>query len=425
MKLIRVRTLDEATRAFLEYSPFSVRGSYTLERMQNLMHHLGDPQNKLKVIHVAGTSGKTSTAYFIRNMLEEAGARTGLTVSPHIVALNERVQIGGLPLPESEFIAYVNRFFSLIANTNLTPTYFELLVALAYWVFVEEKVDYAIIETGLGGLLDGTNVVTRPDKVCVITDIGFDHTEILGETLAEIATQKAGIIQQSNRVVMHVQPTEVMRTIEDMAHNKQAWLTVAAVDQPGVKSWIRLPPFQYRNWTLAATTYRVLMIGDKLPTLTAAQQMRASRGTPPGRWEIYKYQGKTILLDGAHNPQKLLALRDSLEAFGTHSAAVLINFAQAPEKKITDALAVLKPLASTLIIPEFSVGQDLKGRHSVASSQLAEHAKAQGFRNVIAEPALEKALARLLDSQEQLLLITGSLYLVSQIRFYVRVLPND
>lgn len=409
----RLETLEEATNTFLQYSSATMEKEYRLARMRQLMALLGNPQEQLRVIHIAGTSGKTSTAYFIRGMLEAAGQRTGLTVSPHITAINERVQIGGQPLDEERFLDYTNQFFALLAASELRPTYFELLIALAYWIFAREKVSYAVIETGLGGLLDGTNVVSRPDKVCVITDIGLDHTEILGNTIAEIAFQKAGIIHPRNHVCMLRQDPEVMKVVGESIRQQDASLTVAA---PTDITMLDLPMFQQRNWTLAAAVFGYVQKRDSLPALDAAQLVSVSRQTPPGRAERYHYRGKTIILDGAHNPQKLRALCQSLAAEGVHSAAVLANFVVAPSDKITASLQLLRPLASRLIIPGFAIGQDLRGRHSVPPQQLADLAMAHHIPLARPQPDLTKAFQNLLDSPEDTLLITGSLYLVSLVR---------
>ncbi|HEX4662459.1 MAG TPA: Mur ligase family protein, partial [Candidatus Saccharimonadales bacterium] len=371
-------TLQEATDTFLSYSPVHMEREYKLERMRQLMAFLGNPQDRLRIIHIAGTSGKTSTAYFIRGLLEAAGTRTGLTVSPHIIGINERVQIGGIPLDEQQFLAYANQFFGLLAQSSLQPTYFELLVALAYWVFAAEKVDYAVVETGLGGLLDGTNVVSRPDKVCVITDIGLDHTEILGETLPEIAAQKAGIIQAHNHVLMTSQNSAVIDVIRQAADTQRATIEVVTAQ----KGPTNLPTFQQHNWTLATAVFEYVKTRDILPDLANSQLLDVQHQTPPGRYEQYQYNDKTIILDGAHNPQKLQALSDSLAAAGIHSAAIVANFASAPTAKITAALHVLQPLAHRLIVPEFKVRQDIKNRHSLASKQLAREAQAMGFRRV-------------------------------------------
>jgi dihydrofolate synthase / folylpolyglutamate synthase len=151
--------------------------------------------------------------------------------------------------------------------------------------------------------------------------------------------------------------------------------------------------------------------------LIMPQDLSAVAGqTPPGRWEQYRYNGKTIILDGAHNPQKLQALCNSMAVSGKRRAAVLANFSEAPEAKIDSALRILQPFAASLIVPEFSAGQDIKCRHSLASDQLVARAKALGFSDVHKQPDILQAFQQLLESPEDVLLITGSLYLVSAIR---------
>ena len=181
----QIHTLAEANLALRPFYDYS-RTAYTLDVMKALMEHLGNPQNQLRVLHVAGTSGKTSTAYYCAALLKEAGKKVGLSVSPHVDTVNERLQINGQPMPEAEFCKVLSEFLDVVAESGIKPSYFELLVAMTYWEFARQKVDYAVIEVGLGGLRDGTNVIERADKVCLITDIGLDHTEILGHTLTKI-----------------------------------------------------------------------------------------------------------------------------------------------------------------------------------------------------------------------------------------------
>src|SRR5688572_622401 len=209
-----IHTLADAETALRAYIPSApLKDRYTLDRMQALLAFLGDPQEKLRVVHIAGTSGKTSAAYFVRGLLQASGARTGLTISPHMVSLAERVQIAGAPVSDAAFVQYIHDFLPLVEKSGLQPSYFEIIIALAFWVFAHEDVDFAVIETGLGGLLDATNTVRRADKVCVITDIGLDHTDILGETIPEIAAQKAGIIQPGNIVVVQNQQSAALNVI--------------------------------------------------------------------------------------------------------------------------------------------------------------------------------------------------------------------
>lgn len=414
----QLRSLDEVTKALLTYSPPQLKGNYTLERMRCLMDYLDNPQDELRIVHIAGTSGKTSTAYFIRGMLEAAGQKTGLTVSPHIVAINERVQISGRPLEQAAFLQYINQFLPLVAQSGLKPTYFELLIALAYWIFAREKVDYAIIETGLGGLLDATNITSRFDKLCVISDIGLDHTEILGTTLAAIARQKAGIIAVNNHLILQRQNSQVAEVITTIAIRQHASVQMVA-DYAAAPD---LAEFQKRNWALAQAAYNYLENRDNLPKLTQSQIIGVSRQTPPGRWEIHHYGDKTIILDGAHNPQKLMALHDALVAAHIPPTAVMANLTNAPDSKLATSLDVLRSFATHLIIPEFSAGQDLKSRRSFSANHFSKIAKQQGVKSIDIHPKIADAFQALLSRPEKTLIITGSLYLVSLVRPFVRQL---
>ena len=226
----RLDSIDSAVRALYEYIPqtASMKQNYSLDRLRTFLSEIGNPQETRRVVHIAGTSGKTLTAYFIRALLQEAGQVTGLTVSPHVLSITERVQINGKPLPDDEFVGYLERFLEIVRASEVPLTYFEVLVAFAQWVFDERQVDYAVVETGLGGLLDGTNTVTRADKVCVITDMGLDHTEVLGDTIEAIARQKAGIIQPGNPVFLLEQDAAATAVVAEEARGRRASLRIVA-----------------------------------------------------------------------------------------------------------------------------------------------------------------------------------------------------
>src|SRR5665213_595829 len=203
------KTFAEANKILSGFIPTEDTGVYNTDRIKMFMDYLGNPQDKLRVIHVAGTSGKTSTSYYVASLLQASGKKVGLTVSPHVDQVNDRLQINLVPLAEAEFCEVLVKFLEVVEKSGFDLTYFELLVALAYWEFERQKVDYAVVEVGLGGLLDGTNVVSSANKICVITDIGLDHITTLGDTLEKIATQKAGIIQEDNVVFAYAQVKEV------------------------------------------------------------------------------------------------------------------------------------------------------------------------------------------------------------------------
>jgi len=381
--------------------------------MRTFLEEIGNPQDRLQVIHVAGTSGKTSTAYFIRAMLQETGRVTGLTISPHIVSVAERIQVDGCPLRDQDFLLYLQRFLQLVESSDVSLTYFEVLVAFAYWVFAERNVDYAIVETGLGGLLDGTNTVNRADKVCVITDLGLDHTEVLGETIEKIAHQKAGIIQVGNPVFLVDQDPTAMGVVLARAKEQGAETKVVPVGCSGAAA--DLPLFQRRNWALARSVVAFVLNRDGLPLLDVSALRRAILMQPPGRMEQYTLGDKTLILDGAHNPQKLAALRLSLVDAGVSSAALLASFVTAPDHKLNAALAELVPLTSHLIIPNFTVLQDL-AKQSPPAEKMAARARHAGLRSVEVREDLNDAFSVLLNRPEAVLLVTGSLYLVSQVR---------
>lgn len=388
-----------------------------LERMSNLLGVLGDPHAKMKVIHIAGTSGKTSTSYYVTALLEAAGAKTGLTVSPHVDGVNERVQINGKPLSEAKFCSELGKFLDIAASVKPHPSYFELLTAFAFWEFVREKVDYAVLETGLGGLYDATNVATRPDKVCVITDIGFDHMEVLGDTLDLIASQKAGIIHDRNHVFMYAQADEVMKPVLALARQHDATTHVLDEedefrDHRGILG--DLPDYRQRNWVLAYAVYRYLAKRDGLGRLTD-QALRDSQSVRiPGRMDAREIEGKTVVMDGAHNGQKMSAcIRSFKLSYPGVRPAVMLSL---KDTKDYGALApLLKPFAGRIIITTFETTQDSQAR-SMNPDVLAGAFRAAGLEEVEVVPDQHEAYEALLKSPEKVCLITGSFYLLSQLR---------
>jgi dihydrofolate synthase/folylpolyglutamate synthase len=403
---------QEALSQFIPSEPST--GPYTLDTIIRLMEYLGNPQNQLKIIHVAGTSGKTSTSYYIASLLHEAGFTTGLTVSPHIDQINERVQIDLEPLPEKEYCEELAEFLDLVEKSELSPSYFEVLVAFAYWTFYKRRVDYAVIEVGLGGLLDGTNVVDRPDKVCVITDIGFDHVDILGDTLVKIATQKAGIIHASNEVFIHDQSREVMEVVEEVSRANHAMLHVIGPET--MDETANLPTFQQRNLQLASRVVAFVLKHEGHAALTENQVNEASQVYNPVRMEIVLYLGKTIVMDGAHNEQKISALVYAMEQrFPGQTINLLVSFGQNKQASVQQSLKLLRRLSPSIILTRFAQGQD-EIRIAMDPDELANYAKKTGFTSVITESEPLKALKLLQNSDTNVSLITGSLYLLENFR---------
>ena len=402
----------EANKILAEFTPKKglTKESYTLDRMFDLMNFLGNPQNQLKIIHVAGTSGKTSTAYYLASLLGATGKKVGLTVSPHIAEINERVQINLIPLPEAEFCRELSVFLDLVEKSKIEPSYFELLVAFAFWEFERQKVDYAVIEVGLGGLLDGTNVIDRTDKLCVITDIGLDHMQRLGKTISAISEQKAGIIGKRNVVFTYFQSSvvnDVFKRVSKKQHAQLHEIDDHRLDQ----SLDFLPKFQRRNLGLAIKVIEYMLRRDKLGALSKEQIFTAAKIKIPGRMEVFAIRDKTLILDGAHNAQKLRALVLSIrEKFPTEPIAVLVSLSS----NAPGAIEEISRLTRFSFITTFSGGQDLP-RHSIDTKSMEILFKMYGIDSkVIVDP--KKALKKLLKRREKILLVTGSFFLLNELR---------
>jgi dihydrofolate synthase/folylpolyglutamate synthase len=410
-----ISSFSEAQDALRQFYGAPPKGAYTLDRMRELMKFLGNPERGLHVVHVAGTSGKTSTAYYVASLLTAAGKKVGLTVSPHVDEINERVQINGVPLAQKEFFAELNEFLKLIKSSGIVPSYFEFMIALAFWVFARQKVDYAVVEVGLGGSLDGTNVTDEPDKVCVITDIGLDHTEILGDTLGKIANQKAGIIKKRNHVFMYRQADEINDAVATTVQHQTAKLHLVP-DSSATVAGGDLPAFQKRNLWLAAYVANYVLQRDAGDELTTEQIHHASQTLIPARMEIVTLKDKTLVIDGAHNAQKLQTLFSSLkERFPGKQVAALVGFVDGDPFRLHQALEVITQNTEHITVTSFYGEKDYP-RHSVPTDQVVVQCHELGFNEVNVQETPAIALSSLLNRPEDILLVAGSFYLLNHIR---------
>jgi dihydrofolate synthase/folylpolyglutamate synthase len=381
------------------------------ENTPELMEFLGNPQEKYKVIHVAGTSGKTSTAYYAAALLAKTGKRVGLTISPHADTINERVQINMQPMPEAEFCAAFARFLDIIQPSGIPLNYFQAITAFALWEFAEKGVEYAVVEVGIGGLADSTNVFAREDKICIISDIGYGHVGVLGHTLTEIAANKAGIIQLKNAVFVRAQSEEIMAPIVDRARRKQADLHTVSASA----AYEFLPLFQRRNFAMAHAAVTYTLARDDAPALTAGQLEQTAHIEIPARMEMHRLHGKTVILDGAHNPQKLRALIESVQdGHKGQPMAILFALTDAKQTFFEKLAAELVPPQAYVIVTSFP--PDASGRYGSADpAQVALALEAKGIAHeVVADPA--EAFKTLQQRNEPVLLVTGSFYLLNSIR---------
>lgn len=416
-----IASIDELNSALLPYVPLvaQLTGKDTvLDRIRPLMQLLGDPQDDLRTIHIAGTSGKTSTSYFIAALLQQSGKNVGLTVSPHIDSVTERVQINGRPLDDDTFCKLFNEFMDIVDASTIRPSYFELLYAFSIWTFKKLQVDYAVVETGLGGLHDATNVINRADKVCVITDIGLDHMHVLGDTIEQIALQKAGIIHPGNTVFMYQQNDTVMRVFTDYIAEQQAELRVVpdthGKSKIAAKNGRVMPRYQQRNWQLAYQVCCYVQQRDSLTELTTDQLARTQTVQVPARMDIRHIGDKTIIMDGAHNDQKMTAFLDSfIASYPNEKPAIMIALKH--DKRLDKLGPLLASIASRIITTTFETSQDLPVK-SVNPLELQAMFISAGVKDTVVILNQHEAYQTMLNGPEKICIITGSFYLISQLR---------
>jgi dihydrofolate synthase/folylpolyglutamate synthase len=372
-----------------------------------VLEALGNPERAYRVVHVAGTNGKGSTCAMIDAGLRAAGVRTGLFTSPHLIEPTERIQIDGIPVSQSDF----ERAFNIVHETagkldlDCHPTYFETVTAMAFWLFREKKVGTAVVEVGLGGRLDSTNVV-HP-MLTVITPIDFDHEAYLGHTIEAIAGEKAGILKPGVPAVFARQRPEAAAVLEARAAELRVPVT-------------RFEEFEIRDLHLDARGSRFSGIVCPLAgehqvdnAVTAALALRALGVSPdgikdahwPGRIE-HVSPNPDIILDGAHNPAGARALARYLERF-YGGRRIWLVYGAMRDKAIDEVAGVLFPVAGELVLTAPDTPRALR------PEALAEFA---GRGHI--EPTVESAIAyaRAHAAEDDVIVITGSLFVVGEAR---------
>ncbi|KAI8904821.1 Mur ligase, partial [Gorgonomyces haynaldii] len=281
-----------------------------LERTQKLLKALGNPEQKTKIVHVAGTNGKGSVCCLLQSVLS-LKHKTGWFYSPHLIHERDSVRINGKPLSETQFTHFYSIVKSRDSQIESGCTLFELLACTAFVIFCEERVDVAVIETGMGGLLDATNVVDP--ILCIITKIGLDHTEFLGSDIKSIANHKAGIIKHQSKVVLGKQEfDEAVQVVEEQCVKQQAQL-FKTTDYPVFESQIVNCPLNgdYQRENLASALLGLECLKTRGFDIQLQEIVAGLQNVHwPGRLEWIKYKGKQILLDGSHNTQGAQKLKE-------------------------------------------------------------------------------------------------------------------
>ena len=333
-----------------------------LDRIRTLLAALGDPHQKLQFVHIAGTNGKGSTAAMLDSCLRAAGYKVGLFTSPFINRFNERIQVNGTPIPDQDLVRLVEQVQPAAQAMEDVPTEFELITALGMLYFVQQHCDIVVLEVGLGGALDSTNIIPPP-ACAVITALGMDHVKELGPTLADIASAKAGIIKPGSPVVSYGGAPEADKVIEDTARAQGAPLTVVDFSRLHLRSasldglvfdfdgleGLTLPflaTYQCRNAAVAITALRALRgRGWNIPDQAIRQGLAQVRW--PGRFELLR-RDSPFLLDGSHNAHGMRATVSSLrERFPGEKFVFLISIMA--DKDWDQMLQLLLPLAKCFV----------------------------------------------------------------------------
>jgi len=411
---------------------------FGLSNSRQLMALMGDPHLRFSSVHIAGTNGKGSTASFLAAMLQAAGYRVGLYTSPHLVSFTERIRINNVPVTEERVIDLAERVrarYEGLQSTDggaLTPTFFEVTTAMAFTCFAEERVDAAVVEAGMGGRLDSTNVITP--MVSVITNIDVEHTEFLGTTLERIAEEKAGIIKQGVPVVTGAVQPQAVKVIEQRAASCGAMVHRMPKDFEGVLR-TRGPEqmFEYRGIRTRLADLRIGMLGShqvgNASLALAAIECLDGRGMavpePALRnglagavWEgrLEKVAERPdIYLDGAHNPASARTLADAVRDLKTNYRHVVLVIGILMDKDHRGILSQLVPLADRIVAtrPNYARALDIV-------SLLAEIGAFPGRVDAAETVAGAIGLARQGAAESDLILITGSLYTVGDARAVLR-----
>ncbi len=403
---------------------------YDLRRVDELLSVLGNPQRKAGSVHITGTNGKGSVAVMIAAALTAAGYPTGLYTSPHLHSWRERIRVDGEMISESELAELVTELKPYVEEVNQRATYgelttFEFLTCMAFAYFGKKGVKFQVLEVGMGGKFDATSVITP--LVSIITTIGLDHTDVLGDTIAQIAAEKCGIIKPDSTVVVSPQPPEAAKVIEQTCAERGAelikvgkdisWQALAA-DLDGQRFKVRgrkgeyelsIPVLGEHQMVNAATAVAALEVlvekGFYIPADKIARGF--SKVEWPGRFQVLR-RNPPLVVDGAHNIDAARSLKKALKEYFDFEKAILVMGAS-DDKNIEGVIAELAPLFDRVIAT--------RSRHprAMAPNPLVAEFARHGIKARIAEDvpaALSQALA--LAGEKDLVCLAGSLFIVGE-----------
>ena len=431
-------TYEEAVAYIEEIPKFTTKNK--LEHTRKCLDRLGSPDQNRKIIHVAGTNGKGSVCAFLSSMLEEGGYRCGLFTSPHLVKINERFQINEVMVSDQGFLESFLKVKALadelVAEGDYHPTYFEFLFLMGMLIFDKENVDYLILETGLGGKLDATNSILHP-LAWVITSISLDHVEYLGDTVEKIAGEKAGIIKAGVPVIFDGNVKEAAEVLRNRAEELGCpWYEMKGENQEireytpaGIRFSSKsevygetelfvpfIAKYQMMNAALALETMGALKKSHELEKETLI------RGIAHTKW-----QGRMetilpgVIVDGAHNEDGIARFVETVQYFQEEYPITLL-FTTVSDKDFTDMIGrICKGLKFSHVVTT-----EIWGSRKQSAAELAELFQENGCSDVFVETNVEEAFEKAYALKgEGLMFAVGSLYLVGEIKDYVRRRKHD
>lgn len=411
-----------------------------LESIGKLLELLDNPQDKLKYIHIAGTNGKGSTASYLSNTLIKAGYSVGMFTSPYIERFNERVQVNGKDISDENLgniTARIKEKADIMVEEGYEhPTTFEIVTAIAFMYFKQEDADYVVLEVGLGGRYDSTNIIKSP-LVSVITTIDYDHIDVLGDTLEKIAYQKAGIIKEDSLVVSYPQDDEAIRVLREIADEKKSEFIVSPLKNIEIKESTNkgstfdfsfkgykiknidismLGEYQVYNASLAITTLLVLR-QNGLVDISDEEILEGLKDTKwPGRLEVLD-EDPTFLIDGAHNVQGIEQLKRALSLFKYER--LILGMAILQDKETSKMIELLAPIADIVVATEVNMPRKLD------ADELGEGIKKYN-ENVFVEKDIKKAIEKTIEmaGKRDIIVFGGSLYLIGEVKLIFKAMKN-
>lgn len=425
----------ESLKYIAESHKFGIR--LGLDNIEKLLELLDTPQEKLNIIHVAGTNGKGSTCSFISSILKESGYKVGLYTSPFLETFTERIRVNGENIKEEDvarIVTIIKEKIEIMVKEGYSyPTEFEIVTAMAFYYYCEQKVDFVVLEVGLGGRYDATNVI-KNSLVSVITSISLDHVKILGDTVGKIAYEKSGIIKQNGNVIVYKQSKEAEDVVIDVCRENNAnYIEVNFNDVNVKKSDIDSQVYDCNIMGEKYENLEIKLIGDhqiknSILALNVVKFLRDEKNIKiddlsikkglintrwPGRIEKIK-ENPIFIIDGAHNEEGATSLAKALDKnFGNRNLTLLIGMLE--DKDIEKVLEILLPRFNKVI----TTTPD--SPRAMSSDKLKEKIS-KYMNNVVSKPIIEDAINYTLDNSDEddIIISAGSLYMIGNVRSIVK-----